>query len=108
MKKIIIDMLWYFLNKLDPMGVVGVSLNPEEISIKIDKKFYRKNVWQNMNVSISAWIKKSNKTEMAGNALLYMNGKLERKYSLGDVLVWKRKLTKKERVAIYKKSKGNK
>lgn len=56
-KNIIINILWFCLNKLDKSNVVkGIEIKETEVNIKLNKKYYRRGEWTNLAITTSFWI----------------------------------------------------
>ena len=76
MKKIIIDILWWCLNKLDPFEIIKTEVGIQEVSIKISKNFYRKNKWEYFSATIGMWVKDNRTISDIG---VWKNGELSAK-----------------------------
>ena len=81
MKKITINILWFLLNKLDPLNIGETQFSSKGFNIKFRKNFLRKNKWEMITITINAWIK--NETEIA-EVSLYKNSDLDRRYLLNN------------------------
>lgn len=64
MKKHIINILWYLLNKLDKQNIKITKIGEKEITYKLSKKYFRKNEWTNLTLTLNYWIRfENNKTK---------------------------------------------
>lgn len=57
MKKITLDILWFLINKLDPLTVRGADIGKYAVTLNFQKGFLRANVWEHIAFSGYYWIK---------------------------------------------------
>lgn len=56
MKNIIKDILWYCLNKLDPIQYKKIDIN-KDVAIKISKQYFKVNKFHHVSLNINYWLK---------------------------------------------------
>ncbi len=84
MKKLIINILWFFLDKLSPAEFIKTDFDTNQIIITVGKKFYRKNEWTHFCGAVAGWIKKTPETQIISEVMVFKGGELY-KQTLGEV-----------------------
>jgi hypothetical protein len=75
MKEITMNILWWVLNKLDPLRVVQVSIDIKEIKIKLNKKYWKRDEWTHFGTTIMFWGKINEKGRKSYKEIaIYNNG----------------------------------
>lgn len=78
MKNLLINILWYLLNRLDKQNIKITKIGDEEITYKLSKNYFRKNEWTNLALTLDYWIRfEDNKTKpiVFENIKIYSNAK---------------------------------
>ena len=75
MKQLIIDFLWYLLNKLDKPNIIKANINGIEAKVVFYKRYYRRGEWTNLTATINYWVLiNKNKPIMLKETAIYSRG----------------------------------
>lgn len=56
MQNIIKDILWYLLNKLDPLQYKKIEIN-KDVIVKVSKQYFKVNDFNHISLNINYWLK---------------------------------------------------
>lgn len=80
MKKLIVNILWFLINKLDPLSIESTNITTEGITIKFKKRFLRKDTWHMLTTTINLWVKKGDTKSEIAEVCIWKDTKLSEKY----------------------------
>jgi len=84
MKKIIKDLLWYILNKLDPLSIKSMEINNTQISITFNKDFWEVDKWNHLSATILCCLKvdSESKKTLMDNIFVYKDTEIKNNFSV--------------------------
>lgn len=85
MKKIALNILWFLVNKLDPLTVTAVTVGRSEVAFVFSKGFLRAGEWEHLAFTGSVWMKADANGELGHyrDITIYKNGETKYHQDMG-------------------------